>query len=396
MSVPEWADGQLSSDLPVLRARGEGQDMEYMRCFPTNTRELAKEVAAFATSNQGTILLGVSDGGDLLGLTEATSYDGRDQLLRRLEGICRGTVKPAITPTAKFAVEDDKTVLVIVVPKGAQPVYYSNHTPYCRHITEARPAEAHEVVELVRGLIVQTREAPAEADLYSALLSQLAAILVEVQIYGDEAPERMVNPWLEQWRSQFAYAATQLRELAVDSDAIQHELAPSLEALSDALDAVATFQMYLGCGPELRHLIETAVSRAHEIRVQHIETTQILTLSLDDIRQPFEEVERKLDQLLRRADELVVRGRTEEFQEEASQLGLRLLKLSYYDIEALHKGLSQELREIGRDLHLVETMRICMDGGRSLQAVVERVRKAHEEFQRVNVSQSEGAATGRG
>lgn len=60
-AIPEWADQKLSADLPVLRARGENQDLEYMQAFPENVRELGKEIAAFATSNQGTIVLGVSD-----------------------------------------------------------------------------------------------------------------------------------------------------------------------------------------------------------------------------------------------------------------------------------------------------------------------------------------------
>jgi len=66
--IPDWADESLSRDLPIMRARGEGQELEYMETFPGNTRELAKEIAAFATSNAGTILIGVSDSGELVGL----------------------------------------------------------------------------------------------------------------------------------------------------------------------------------------------------------------------------------------------------------------------------------------------------------------------------------------
>ena len=104
MKIPGWADERLSRDLPILRSRGEGQDLEYKEIFPENTRDLAKEIAAFATSNTGTILIGVSDSGDLVGLSSCKSTEGRDKILQRLEGISRGTVKPSITPTAKFDV----------------------------------------------------------------------------------------------------------------------------------------------------------------------------------------------------------------------------------------------------------------------------------------------------
>ena len=47
--------------------------MEYMAEFPKNTSELAKEIAAFATSNAGMIFLGVSNEGELLGLKMLTT-----------------------------------------------------------------------------------------------------------------------------------------------------------------------------------------------------------------------------------------------------------------------------------------------------------------------------------
>jgi predicted HTH transcriptional regulator len=141
MEIPIWADEQLSNDLPILRSQGESQYLEFKKEFPSNAQDLAKEIAAFATSNQGTILIGVSDEGDLVGLSGAENQDVRDSLLKRLGGICSGTIKPAITPIAKFAYENDLIVLVINVPKGKQPIYYKGNIPYVRHFTDSRPAE---------------------------------------------------------------------------------------------------------------------------------------------------------------------------------------------------------------------------------------------------------------
>jgi ATP-dependent DNA helicase RecG len=144
--IPDWADDKLSNDLPGLRAQGEGQEIEYMEIFPQQVRELGKEIAAFASTNPGTIILGVSDEGDLVGLFDTGTLEQRDEVLRRIEGICRGTLKPAITPTVKWGVERNLNVLFIQVPKGTEPVYYSNNIPYVRHLSESRPAEPHEVV----------------------------------------------------------------------------------------------------------------------------------------------------------------------------------------------------------------------------------------------------------
>jgi len=202
-NIPNWADENLSKDLPVLRARGENQDLEYMDCFPKNTHELAKEIAAFATTNAGTILIGVSDDGELKGIKDTTTPEERDNYLRRIEGICRRTVKPSITPTVKYSCEDSKTVIIIFVPKGSQPVYYSSGKPYIRHITESRPAEPHEVIELIRQWLPVDQIGEEEVDPFSQIISELSSVIIEVIIYAEEAEQRNCNPWLDMWRSQF-------------------------------------------------------------------------------------------------------------------------------------------------------------------------------------------------
>ena len=50
ITIPEWADKTLSLEMPKLRAKGESQDLEYKENFPEQTRDLGKEIAAFATS----------------------------------------------------------------------------------------------------------------------------------------------------------------------------------------------------------------------------------------------------------------------------------------------------------------------------------------------------------
>jgi ATP-dependent DNA helicase RecG len=86
MSFPEWVDKDLSEQLPVLRDRGEGQYLEFMAHYPENGHELSKEVAAFASTNAGTILVGISDEGAITGLVDAATSSGRDTLCRRVEG----------------------------------------------------------------------------------------------------------------------------------------------------------------------------------------------------------------------------------------------------------------------------------------------------------------------
>jgi hypothetical protein len=309
--------------------------------------------------------------------------EGRDTLLRRIEGICRGTIKPAITPTVKFANEDDKTVLVIIIPKGSQPVYYSNHIPYIRHITESRPAEPHEIVELVRLWLPAVGLEGEYQDPLAHLISEIAPVIVDVLIYADEADERNANPWLEMWRTQFQQGAAELRELAIQDTAIEQGMSDELNELAQALDEVATFRMYLGCWEKLSALIRRVYELASSIKHRRIDPVPLSVASLGGIKHTIVSSGRSLSSLADRAEQMVEQGRIEEFQAKASEVGHILLRASQYTIASLQDGIDKKLQAVGRDLHLVETMRISMDGGRSLNAIIEKVKNCSSELNQI-------------
>lgn len=380
MAIPSWADEKLSNDLPVLRSQGEGQYLEYKEIFPKNTSDLAKEIAAFATSNQGTILIGVSDSGDIIGINGADNQDERDSLLKRLEGICRGTVKPAITPVAKFAVENDLVVLVINVPHGRQPVYYSNNIPYVRHLTAARPAEPHEVLELITDYLNNQSIGKNEniTDVRSEFYSSLARVVGEAFIYAEQANERLINPWLDQWRSAFSYAAAELRELSAMDVAIEDNIAEELKEVASSLDEVASMRLTLGCGGELTRLIEQAKRRLNALKESKIDSIPLSDDSIKQVKDILIVTLRKLQDLVSRSSSLVEAGKIEELQSEASNVGHTLLQIAQYNINALGEGVKEELTAIGRKLHLVETMRLYMDGGRSMRAILDSISESNE------------------
>jgi ATP-dependent DNA helicase RecG len=375
VQIPDWADERLSYDLPILRSRGEGQELEYMEAFPTNTRELAKEIAAFATTNTGTILIGVSDSGDLIGLPSCDTPERRDEIIRRLEGISRGTVKPAVTPTAKFALEDKSVVLVLTVPKGSQPVYYASNVPYVRHMTEARPADPHEVIEHIANYIGRTSTRPSDSiqDDKSAFYSSIVRTLVEVLVFADQASERQFNPWLDMWRSAFSYAASELRELAASQTAVDEGIETDLREIAMSLDHVASLRLYMGSGGKLESATEDVAKQARNFMDRHIAELPLNVDSLRQIRTLIVTTSRKLSELVARAETMIQSARVEELQSEASELGHALVRLSYYNIERLGEGIREQLKDVGRTLHLTETMRLYMDGGMSVQAIVNRI-----------------------
>lgn len=380
--LPSWADERLSSDLPVLRSRGESQDLEYKAEFPSNTRDLGKEIAAFASSNTGTILVGVDDTGDLIGLSGCSSAEGRDQLIRRLEGISKGTVKPSITPTAKFAVENGKVVLVILVPKGAQPVYYSSDTPYVRHLTQARPAEPHEVIERVAEHL-QVMPAPTGMmadDEKTRFYSGLARILSDILVVTDEADDRQFNPWLDMWRSDLGYAASELRDMAVSAIAEADGVDCELTKLASALDKVASMRLHIGSGDDLKQGVTQIAELAQEMMNRYVANAPLSESSLSQVRELIRTSALKLDDLRNRSVAMVESGRVEELQSQASELARPLARVCRYNIEPLGEAVRSELKELARTLHLTETMRLYLDGGASIRAVVDRVGESADKL----------------
>lgn len=385
IDVPSWADEGLSRDLPVLRSRGESQELEYKAEFPSNTRDLAKEIAAFASSNTGTILVGVDDTGELVGLSECSSLEGRDQLIRRLEGISKGTVKPSITPTAKFAVEDGKVVLAILVPKGAQPVYYSSNTPYVRHLTQACPAEPHEVIERVAAHLQTMKSSTGSEvdDEKTRFYSSLARILSDILVVTDEAEDRQFNPWLDMWRSDLSYAASELRDMAVSAIAETDEVECELTKLASALDEVASMRLHLGSGGDLQQGVGQIAELAQEMMSKYVADAPLSENSLNQVRELIRTSALKLDDLRKRSVSMVESGRIEELQSQASELAKPLARVCRYNIDPIGEDIRLELKKVARTLHLTETMRLYMDGGASMRAVIDRVGESADKLRQL-------------
>ncbi len=392
MNFPAWADHQLSHDLPELRARGEGQEMEFKREFPQQVSDLAKEIAAFASSNTGIILIGIKDNGDIVGIENMNDAQARDLLLRRLEGICSGSIKPAVTPKTTWAIESDRIVLAVTVPKGSEPVYYFQGKPYLRHITTSRPAEPHEVVDLVRRYLGSRLESEdVEQSEESAFYTELGSVLHRVLVWA-EIPDRdrHVNPWLEEWRADYGYAASDLRELAATEVAVRKGLVAKIREVADALNEVTIFRMTLGCGKQLESVATRANKLASELKRDTVDGFPLSEESVAHARTLVREISRKLSDLANRAQQVVDSGRIEELQTEVGSMGLQLMQLSFYDLSNLEKDLSSRLREVGMSMRLLEARRAYSDGGESKRRIVDlimrRASQLNELVRRIETS----------
>lgn len=82
--------------------------------------DFAKEVVAFANSHGGTIYVGVSDSGEVIGVENA------DESILQIKNIIRDSIKPDVTMFVRFnsLVENGKSIISVSVQKGTDKPYY--------------------------------------------------------------------------------------------------------------------------------------------------------------------------------------------------------------------------------------------------------------------------------
>lgn len=349
--------------------------MEFKREFPKQVTDLAKEIAAFATSNTGTIIIGVEDSGDLIGLEDMNDAQKRDKLMGRLEGICSSSVKPAITPVARWAVESEATVLVVTVPKGSEPIYYSQGKPYLRHLTTSRPAEPHEVVDIVKQRLWKQSESkdPVQDDL-STFYSELETVLNQMLAWSVmPADTRYRNPWFEYWRADYTQAASRLRETAAQDTAVQQQLEEGIRAVAQAAADIAEHQSMFGDSSQLNALSERAFDLAQSLKANISSASYLSAGAEEHVRNQIASTCRRLEDLAGRAEQMTTQGRTQELKSEVGSLGRKLVILSLSNLDGLGFNIAQDLRDVAQRMWLVETAEVYMDGGQSRKRLIDEV-----------------------
>lgn len=146
---PPWADSTASQRIPKLCAQGEGQGVEFKERLPPQGHDIGKSIAAFASSNAGVILYGVSNDGSIVGIENGHDSEVRDRLSQRITNAAKD-VRPPVNPTVVWAHQEGKAVCVVEVERGSEAIYYSNQRPILRRGCTSRPAEPSEVEQAFR------------------------------------------------------------------------------------------------------------------------------------------------------------------------------------------------------------------------------------------------------
>ena len=130
-----------SKDVLNIIQSGENFYIEFKE-EKVKAKDLGEEIVAFANSEGGTILIGVSDDGNITGITDK-------KIEETIMNICRNNIVPNIIPSFEYAIINDKKIVILGIPKGLSKPYSTvDNKYYIRVGTTKRIASREELLRL--------------------------------------------------------------------------------------------------------------------------------------------------------------------------------------------------------------------------------------------------------
>lgn len=130
-----------ASSLRELIAGGESQTVEFKEELPSSTEKLAREMAAFANCEGGTIIIGVARNGAPVGVSDP------DSVMERVANIARDAVKPSLTPRIRREDLEGHSLVIVEIPRQALP-RQAQGKHYLRVGVTCREADSAEIAAL--------------------------------------------------------------------------------------------------------------------------------------------------------------------------------------------------------------------------------------------------------
>jgi len=123
-------------------AKGEDLHTEFKEVIESN-EDLAKSIVCFANTDGGQIIIGVSKTGEVVGV------ENIDETMRRVDDVAFNRCEPPVTVVIETITVENKTVLVVNVPKGEQRPYRTQSGfYYIRTTNRCRQASRQELLRM--------------------------------------------------------------------------------------------------------------------------------------------------------------------------------------------------------------------------------------------------------
>lgn len=103
----------------TMLASKENQTVEFKQNIDNkNQSEFLESISAFANTNDGTILLGIDDEGNLIGI-----HDDFDKIEKRIKGLVNSLCEPTVEISIEEMTIDNRMIVVIKVKEGTDKPY---------------------------------------------------------------------------------------------------------------------------------------------------------------------------------------------------------------------------------------------------------------------------------
>jgi len=112
-------------ELETLIAQGEGQQLEFKRSL-AELETAVRTLAAFANTEGGTVLFGVRQSGEIVGVE--ASQTSKEQLVNKVTA----STDPVLYPSVEFVKVNGKTVIVVTVAESENKPYLARGRAYKR------------------------------------------------------------------------------------------------------------------------------------------------------------------------------------------------------------------------------------------------------------------------
>jgi predicted HTH transcriptional regulator len=132
--------------------RGESKNVEFKVTLPKNSEKYTKTVIAFANTQGGQLIFGVTDETrEVVGIDEEILFQTMDSISNAVSDSCEPQIVPSIEP---YTIEGKTVILVTVAPEPHRPYYMKSkgkeNGTYIRVGGTTRLAETEKVKELER------------------------------------------------------------------------------------------------------------------------------------------------------------------------------------------------------------------------------------------------------
>ena len=178
-------------------ARGEGLHTEF-KAWPIRPDDLAATIVAFANSDGGQLLLGVSDDGRLEGLQRSEL----DQALQFVDNVSFNNCEPPVTVLQETTALDDRVIVAVNIPKGdARPCRTNRGVHYIRTSSGRRQASREELLRLLQASGSHFHDespvmASSLADIDRQALHDMLAAIAQTGVPVPGIPEdRLLSNW---------------------------------------------------------------------------------------------------------------------------------------------------------------------------------------------------------